>query len=156
MATVILRPITPGDLPRVLEIQALAPRAAQWKEEGYRWIADVEAGLAGSVAEIGEAVIGFLIYRSLGAGETEILNLAVAPEQRGEGFGRDLVAPLLNQTDGSVFLEVRASNAAAIAFYQGLGFSQIGRRQGYYVNPCEDAVRMRFRRSRESGSAPRG
>ena len=87
MATVILRPITPGDLPRILEIQALAPQAAQWREESYRRIAHVEVALAGLVAEVGEAVIGFLIYRSLGADEIEILNLAVAPEQRTKVLG---------------------------------------------------------------------
>ncbi len=94
MATVILRPITPGDLPRILEIQALAPQAAQWREESYRRIAHVEVALAGLVADgsgpggkVGEAVIGFLIYRSLGADEIEILNLAVAPEQRAKVLG---------------------------------------------------------------------
>ena len=117
----ILRPVTPADLPRILEIQTLAPQAAQWGEGSYRKIAEGEPSLAGNVAEVGAEVTGFLIYRSLGADEIEILNLAVASEYRRKGFGRSLVVQLLSQTGGSVFLEVRESNAAAIDFYHRLG-----------------------------------
>ena len=63
---------------------------------------------------------------------------------------------LLSQTAGSVFLEVRASNAGAIGCYRRLGFSEIRRRGGYYANPCEDAVRMGFQRLQGLGSVPRG
>jgi ribosomal-protein-alanine N-acetyltransferase len=37
-----------------------------------------------------------------------------------------------------IFLEVRASNEAALRFYGGLGFQQIGRRRGYYPTPPPD------------------
>ena len=139
----------------MLEIQTFSPQAAQWKEESYRQIVQGELGLAGDVAEVGAKVIGFLIYRSLGADEIEVLNLAVAPEHQRRGFGRALMGQLLSQTAGSVFLEVRASNATAIGFYRRLGFSEIGRREGYDANPRKDAVGMRFKRSQALGSVPR-
>ena len=140
----------------MLEIQTSSPQAGQWKAESYRQIVNGELGLAGTVAEVGEEVIGFLIYRSLGADEVEILNLAVAAERRCSGFGRSLVGQLLNQTPGSVFLEVRASNAGAISFYRQLGFSEIGRRGGYYASPREDGVQMRFQGSQGASSRPPG
>ena len=40
----------------------------------------------------------------------------------------------------SLALEVRASNAPAIALYEQLGFQQVGRRPNYYRNPKEDAL----------------
>ena len=55
----------------MLEIQTLAPQAAQWAEESYRKIAEGELSLAGNVAEVGAEVTGFLIYRSLGADEID-------------------------------------------------------------------------------------
>ena len=42
-----------------------------------------------------------------------------------------------------MFLEVRESNAAAIALYSGEGFTAVGRRVRYYARPIEDAVVMR-------------
>jgi len=43
-----------------------------------------------------------------------------------------------------VFLEVRASNAAALALYRSAGFREIGVRRGYYqnANGSEDAITM--------------
>ena len=50
------------------------------------------------------------------------------------GFGRDRLAALM--------LEVRASNAPAIALYEKHGFAAVGRRKNYYSAPREDAILM--------------
>ena len=50
------------------------------------------------------------------------------------GFGREHLACLM--------LEVRASNAPAIALYEKHGFAAVGRRKNYYESPKEDAVLM--------------
>ena len=50
------------------------------------------------------------------------------------GFGREHLACLM--------LEVRASNAPAIALYEKHGFAAVGRRKNYYDAPREDAVLM--------------
>ena len=75
------------------------------------------------------------------------MNLAVAPEYRRKGIGRSLMQALTEvlHTQGmeSLFLEVRASNEAAIALYNEFGFVQVGTRKKYYVNPTEDALILR-------------
>ena len=42
----------------------------------------------------------------------------------------------------SVTLEVRKSNAAAIALYESFGFERVGERRGFYEKPTEDALLM--------------
>jgi len=85
---------------------------------------------------------------STGAGEAHVLNLCVHPEKQGAGLGRELLNHLLARAAAckvrSVFLEVRASNAAAIMLYDSTGFNEIGRRRNYYPIAVgrEDAIVM--------------
>lgn len=80
-------------------------------------------------------------------GETDMMNIAVYPEFRRRGIAEQLVEALIEQLRelGSkcLTLEVRASNDAAQALYEKLGFLQIGRRPRYYRNPKEDALILR-------------
>lgn len=133
-----MRPGESRDLDRIADIQARSPEAARWDPCGY-----LEYDFR--VAAEGEAVAGFVVARRVAERESEILNLAVAPEYRRRGIGRQLLRTLLASHPGSVFLEVRASNAAACAFYQSAGFEPVGRRPGYYDSPLEDAVVMKLR-----------
>lgn len=98
------------------------------------------------VAVEDERVIGYVGSQSVPP-EADIMNLAVAPEYRRQGIGRQLMQTLTEvlHTQGieSLFLEVRASNDPAIALYSEFGFVQVGRRKKYYVNPTEDALILR-------------
>ena len=80
-------------------------------------------------------------------GEADMMNLAVKPCYRrqgiAEGLVNALVADLKEQEVYSLTLEVRASNEAAIALYNKLGFLEVGRRPGYYTKPKEDALILR-------------
>ena len=84
-------------------------------------------------------------------GDWELLNITVAPSQRSQGLGLGLMQHLLThcagQSAAGLILEVRASNAAAIALYTRCGFVQIGLRRGYYAaargKEREDAIVMR-------------
>jgi [ribosomal protein S18]-alanine N-acetyltransferase len=84
-----------------------------------------------------EGDTGFLLGRAV-AGEAELLTIAVAPEARRLGLGRKLVARFLYQAQlrgaTRAFLEVKADNVPAIALYESAGFSQAGRRRGYYLD----------------------
>lgn len=78
--------------------------------------------------------------------EGQITNVAVHPDHRREGLGTAIVRALLDHAKGerlgSVSLEVRASNAAAIALYRRMGFEEVGRRRAFYTKPTEDALIM--------------
>ena len=77
-------------------------------------------------------------------GEGYLDNVAVFPKARRQGAGRALVGALLTyaKAHGGSFvtLEVRPSNAAAIALYESLGFAEAGRRRHFYRDPMEDAL----------------
>jgi [ribosomal protein S18]-alanine N-acetyltransferase len=98
----------------------------------------------------GKDIAGFISGRRV-LDEGEISNLAVRSEMRRKGVGKTLVEALLEVFSRAevvqVFLEVRESNAAAIAFYRILGFCQIGKRAGYYRNPAEAALVLALTRS---------
>ena len=78
--------------------------------------------------------------------EGYIGNVCTAPQHRRRGVARALLAELESRSRhlGLAFLtlEVRASNAAAIALYEGAGYGRVGTRPGYYQHPAEDAVIM--------------
>ena len=90
-------------------------------------------------------LVGYAVA-SVAADEGEILNLAVAPDARHRGLGRMLLDTLLDmfRREGvsAVHLEVRESNAAAIALYRRAGFHAAGMRRGYYRRPTENALTM--------------
>ncbi len=84
---------------------------------------------------------GFVMARAAGD-EAEILTLAVIPSARGRGLGRDLMsraaahAVILGAR--TLFLEVGTDNPAALALYNGMGFTRAGMRKGYYENHSQD------------------
>ena len=95
------------------------------------------------VAQEGEMVAGYIGSQTV-MGETDMMNVAVHPDFRRRGIAEALVKRLVEDLKAMeshcLTLEVRASNAPAIALYEKLGFSQIGRRKNYYRNPREDAL----------------
>lgn len=90
-------------------------------------------------------VVGVLQWRYLGE-EAEILDLAVGQKYRRQGCASFLLTNLVQLssklTVQKIFLEVRESNAAAIALYTKFGFQITNRRPNYYRNPEENALLM--------------
>lgn len=91
---------------------------------------------------------GFALGR-VAADEAELLTLAVDPGHRRRGVARGLLAAFEAEARRRgarrAFLEVAASNAAAIGLYRGAGYDESGRRRGYYRRAdggAEDAVAM--------------
>ena len=76
------------------------------------------------------------------ADELEILDVAVDVAARGRGHGatllRELTMRAVERGARQAFLEVRATNQAAIRLYERAGFSRVGERRGYYADG-EDA-----------------
>jgi ribosomal-protein-alanine N-acetyltransferase len=92
-----------------------------------------------------ERLAGYLIV-SRYVDAWHVMNVAVDPDYRRRGIARALLGELfgLTQDDGrrGYTLEVRVSNAGAIALYERLGFRSSGIRRGYYTDNREDALIM--------------
>ena len=90
----------------------------------------------------GEAA-GFLSVWEV-CGEVSVNNIAVLEKFRRKGIARALMEKMLCDLKEaeSVTLEVRRSNAAAIALYEVFGFEKVGERKGFYSQPTEDAILM--------------
>jgi ribosomal-protein-alanine N-acetyltransferase len=98
------------------------------------------------VALDGDRVAGYVGSQTV-LDESDMMNIAVDPQYRRQGIAQALVEELVKclARKGSrcLTLEVRASNAGAIALYGKLGFVQVGLRKNYYRNPREDAMILR-------------
>ena len=92
-------------------------------------------------------VVAFTVTR-VQADELDIVNLAVANEERRGGLGLLLIERLvaLMRTRGvrAAFLEVRAGNDAARSLYLKAGFHETQVRPAFYTDPVEDAILMRL------------
>lgn len=81
--------------------------------------------------------------------EGSITNIATHPDYRGRGLGHAVVGALLAEARKrgltAVFLEVRPTNAPALALYRGEGFEEVGRRKSFYRHPTEDAILMEWK-----------
>ena len=90
-----------------------------------------------------ETVCGYCNFRVI-AGEGELMRIAVHGACRGRGYGRLLMERLLKEAEqenvADITLEVRASNAPAIALYEAYGFQKEAVRKNYYSDPMEDAL----------------
>ncbi len=100
------------------------------------------------VAEIQGSVVGYAGVQMI-LDEGYITNVAVTAAERRRGIGRALVGRLVDAAKerklSFITLEVRRSNASAIALYESFGFKLEGVRAGYYRNPSEDALLMTLR-----------
>lgn len=138
----LIRPIRPEDAAALTEILQDAPETVSWRPEDVTNTAATASGVL-LVAESGREIAGFVMARQV-LDESEILNIAVKRSHRRCGVGSALLLAALEDAEGHggtrVFLEVRESNAAAIALYRKHNFRQTGRRRGYYRNPDEDAL----------------
>lgn len=91
------------------------------------------------VAECAGEVLGYAGVQMI-LDEGYITNIAVSHAHRRCGIASQLMQQLLSLPVSFLSLEVRASNAPAIALYEKFGFQTCGRRRGYYTNPPEDAL----------------
>jgi [ribosomal protein S18]-alanine N-acetyltransferase len=136
------------DLPRVMEIERDGfehpwSRELLERELTHAWstvLLAVEDGPRGD----GE-VVGFAVFW-LVHDEVHVLNIATSRQARRRGVGRALMreATEAGRARGAVLstLEVRRSNAPAIALYLSLGYRQVGVRPNYYADEGEDAIVM--------------
>ena len=90
-----------------------------------------------------------VVWFSVVQDEAEIIDIRVGERFRRTGIGESLLTQSFEKLRlskiRSVFLEVRSSNTAALALYEKLGFTMMGRRENYYKTAAgrEDALTMR-------------
>jgi ribosomal-protein-alanine N-acetyltransferase len=138
----MLRPVTPGDAPLLAALRARAFETP-WSVQAF---AELLCG-PGAFGFVHER--GFSLAR-VAVDEAELLLLAVDPDDRRRGLGRDLLGTTVEEAArrgaALMFLEVADDNAPALALYADAGFEAVGRRPGYYPRPqgpAADALTLR-------------
>jgi ribosomal-protein-alanine N-acetyltransferase len=145
--TVTYTGLKPSDAARCAELEAqLFDGDDPWSAEAF--LRELDARHNHYVAARTEdKLVGYAGISRLGRKppyEYEIHTIGVDPAYRGLGIGRELLARLLEYTaGGTVYLEVRTDNAAAIGLYESAGFVNIGLRKRYYRVSRADAFTMR-------------
>jgi ribosomal-protein-alanine N-acetyltransferase len=141
------RRMTADDLDRVTEIERSGfvhpwSRDLLARELGQPW-SHVLLAVEGEGE--GERTLGYVVFW-LVHDEVHVLNLGTAPEARRRGVGRALMeeAHATGRRRGASIstLEVRRSNAPALALYEQLGYRRVGVRPNYYAEEREDAIVM--------------
>lgn len=118
--------------------------AHPWSESAF---AGALRGAAGErvalLRDAGRRLVGFCVWQEV-ADEAHVHSVAIAPEARRRGLARRLLRLCLGMAAARgarrAFLDVRPANAPARALYEALGFTETGRRRGYYAEPREDAL----------------
>ena len=140
-----IRPMTAEDLDAVLTIEQ-ASYPTPWSREHFEHELTAPHSFP-FVAEGNGIITGYVCLMSLFE-EAQILDIAVAPEQRGRGVARllmDHAITVAREKEAELLaLEVRASNIAAITLYERCGFARTGIRSKYYEG-VDDAVLMELR-----------
>ncbi|MES2482962.1 MAG: ribosomal protein S18-alanine N-acetyltransferase [Pseudomonadota bacterium] len=144
-AEATFEPLTERWLDDVLAIE-LAAYEFPWSRGNF---ADsLRAGYQAQLLVADGQVLGYFIAMK-GVDEVHLLNITVAPEHRGEGWGRVMMEALAIWARGQgaqwLWLEVRESNRRARHMYEVGGFQSVGQRKAYYPaaqGAREDAVVM--------------
>ncbi|NCN88946.1 MAG: ribosomal protein S18-alanine N-acetyltransferase [Gallionella sp.] len=140
----ILRDMTDHDLDEVLRIET-AVHAHPWTRGNFSDA--LRSAYPCKLLEPDRIIAGYAVMMA-GVDEAELLNIAIDAGHQRKGLGRRLLEAMLvlarHQNMRRMLLEVRASNAPAIALYRATGFGQIGLRRDYYPAPNgrEDALLM--------------
>lgn len=139
-------PMALEDIPGVMEIENQS-FPIPWSESSFRYelLENPYASLFVGRVRAEPPIITFACIWIVDQ-EMKINNIAVHPRVRGQGVGTRFLRFLLDHAAAQgcreVTLEVRPSNAAALALYRSAGFLPIGRRKQYYTDTHEDAIVM--------------
>ena len=142
---IIYRKIAKEDVDAVTQLEKTC-FSQPWPRSAFAEIVEKEDAdyYLAEETESGRIVGGCALFDIVGEGN--ITNVAVSPDYRNKGIGSKLIAYLLEQGEArgirEFTLEVRVSNAPAIAIYEKAGFVSEGIRPGFYSHPKEDGMIM--------------
>jgi [ribosomal protein S18]-alanine N-acetyltransferase len=133
------------DMPEVLAIEH-ASFDFPWCEEEFLRVLR-QRNCIGMVAELGEQVVGFMIYE-LHKNKLQVLDFAAHPDFRRQHVGQQMVAKLIGKLSSHrrtrIVLHVRETNLAAQYFYRSQGFRALEVVREYYGDTGEDAYLLQY------------
>ncbi|MBR5472577.1 MAG: ribosomal protein S18-alanine N-acetyltransferase [Clostridia bacterium] len=132
---------TQNDIPAIADIEK-ACFSTPWSENAI--LESMNATTTFYAAYQNDVVAGYMGVSKI-AGEGYVTNVAVLPPYRRNGIGKALLEYVIadcKDTLEFISLEVRVSNAPAIALYERAGFKEVGLRKRFYTHPDEDALIM--------------
>lgn len=141
-------PLVSARLDQVLDIEQRA-YPHPWTRGNFQDA--LRSGYEARLLMIGQDLVAYFVAMK-GVDEVHLLNLAVAPQYHRQGWSRLLLDAVAawgrEQAAQWLWLEVRVSNARAVAIYEAYGFRRVGVRKNYYPSghgQREDAVVMNLR-----------
>ena len=144
MAELEFQKMDVGDIPAVAELERQL-FSCPWSRQAF--LDTLNQDTLFVTARIGDAIAGYCGMYCYAGKEGEITNVAVSPRFQNQGIGRRMLTYLLEQACGRgmtrIVLEVRVSNAAAMALYLRCGFVGVAVRPRYYGDG-EDALVMQL------------
>jgi [ribosomal protein S18]-alanine N-acetyltransferase len=153
--TIAIRPLGYGDLPQVIAIERRS-FTTPWSLAMFVLELSKPSGICLAAVDAGGRLAGYLVLSRYDT-VWHLMNVAVDPSRRRQGIARALIEQMIERggPDEEYTLEVRTSNAGAIALYERYGFIAAGTRPRYYRDTGEDAVIMwRMADSTPSWDAP--
>jgi ribosomal-protein-alanine N-acetyltransferase len=153
-----LRNMTRADVPRIARLERVLHGRSAWSPQAFHGTLDATPetyecvviddpidAAAGRRSPIAYGVVS--IVGPEDDRQSEVHDLGVAVEHQRRGLGRQVLLELLDRARRrgahEVFLDVRVGNEPALALYRALGFTEIGRRTGYYGAGVDAAVLRR-------------
>jgi len=131
-----LATMTAADLDEVLAIER-AVYTHPWTHGNF--VDSLNSGYHCHTYRLGGELLGYFAL-IVAVGEAHLLNLSVSGARQRQGIGgallRETIRVARERGAAHMFLEVRPSNAPALALYESFGFKRIAERRGYY--PAHD------------------
>jgi ribosomal-protein-alanine N-acetyltransferase len=139
--------ISVKDVENLMPIET-ACHSHPWSEKTF--ISCIGNRYFGYYLKVQDTLIGFYIGEHV-AGEATLMDICVLPDQQGNGYGKTLLEHFFKESkklnNTIVWLEVRSKNISAQMMYINNGFTETGRRTGYYPSASgfgyEDAIVMK-------------
>jgi len=136
LAAMRFAPVVPADLDTLVAIESAA-YPFPWSRGNF--VDSVVAGYPSRVLlDASDTMLGYFVAMT-GVDEMHLLNITVAAAHQRQGHARFMLADLIERSRRRqarrIWLEVRASNAVALAIYRHFGFTEQGLRAGYYPAP---------------------
>jgi [ribosomal protein S18]-alanine N-acetyltransferase len=141
-ARTAIRPLSYADLPQVMAIERRA-FTTPWSLAMFVLELAKPSGLCLAALDRAGRLTGYLVCARYDT-VWHLMNVAVEPRLRRRGIARALLGEMIGRAgpESEYTLEVRTSNAGAIALYEQFQFRSAGTRPRYYRDNGEDAVIM--------------